>query len=1581
LNQSLVVTQAVGGALTLSGGITNATSSALTVTFNNDGSITNSSASIDNGLAGGTVALIENGPGTLTLAAANTYTGNTTVNGGALLVNGSIAASGRVIVNGSSSVLGGSGTNSANTIITNSGSLTPRAGGGSAATLTFDGDLTLTNALANFTVSTSGTTGNDKVIYGNAGSGTLTLSSSDTINITNSGGLDIASDYVLFANNSGGTVSMATTPTLKTNGVVVTPGPGKFVITNFPASSSVVLHYLPASSAPTVNSASASPASLGHYQTTTVTVNVTPASGKSITNLSVTVDGLVGAGDPVKLTGPGGNGSGNWTGTFTAAGSLTAGTYVISGLVQQNDGSTAGWSVNVTVINYSDVWSGGGGNNKWSTGGNWSVSFAPGTGDSVTMAGTTQTTNNLDSSLSVASLTFDGTAGSFDITNAASTLTLAGGVTNISGNTQTLDVPVALSGSQTINAASGNVTINGAVSGSGAGLTVLGSGTTITMAGNNSYMGGTTVSAGSTLVVSGNNTAATGATAVSGTLQLQNSNAVAGSAVTLNNGSIMNLLADANTTFTNAGTALPAGAGNIYNITVNSLNSPAGNGHTLALTGLSGSTAPNTSPIYVNVSSTSGDTLAFNNGLALTGTGSGAWAADEIVFAPNGANVILNGLSQSGLNGGILLNSSSTETLTINGNVSWSGGRTLFAEVLNGTLILNDSATGAQSGANWGFQGILYSGTLCLNSANAIISTSSSAHPSLVIYGGTLDNSSSGDVTLSAGPTVGINADFTFAGTHSLNLGTGVALMNSSHTLTVNSNTLTFGGSVGDNGSGYSLSLSGAGTLSLTGSNTYTGGTYVNAGTLALSSALTGTTATGNLTVNDGGTLQVSAAGSSQLTPSTLTLGSGAGAVNAFATVASTAVAPVHATNLVLNGVSTISIKSGTLQKGQTYPLIAYDNPESGGGSVVLGSLPPLVQGYLTDSGSTISVTITNIASEIWSGAANGTWDSVSLDWKTNGVSGTYIDGAPAVFNDTASGTTSITNIPTVVSPFSLTVSNNSKAYSFAGGTIGGSGALTKDGSSTLTLLNTNTYTGGTTVSAGSLQLGDGSINNGVVAGSITDNANLVIANPLAQTFANNVSGSGNLTKTANGTLTVSGANTYGGTTTVKQGTLSFSAANNLSTNTVVLGDMTVGADAALQLTAALNVSNSVTVASGAGARTVNTVGGSTFSGALTLNNNVTVIETGSGDSHLSGSFTGSGNVTVSNTTANIAWLDGSGANWTGAFIMQAGTVRPGTAGNQFNTNTVLSISSSNSTFLNVGGITADLHFAGVNDIPGATGGGFGGGSSAHNVVFGGSGNYTYSGGFNSALWGFYFDLAGSGKQTLTGTNVYSGSTTINRGTLALSGGGVISNTPNFAIGSGATFDVSGLSSTFGLNSGQTLRNTSVNGSGNIVGNVNLSNGSLLLNYTNGTPALSVTSGSLNFNANPVTVTVAGSVLPGGSYKLIAKGAGGSVAGTLPGSFTVNGTGAPTGATLQINSGELYLVVPSSVATLTNSFSGNTLTFGWPAGQGWTLESQTNNLSTGLTTNGWGAVSGGIDGSNSVTVDPTKPTVFFRLAK
>ena len=107
-------------------------------------------------------------------------------------------------------------------------------------------------------------------------------------------------------------------------------------------------------------------------------------------------------------------------------------------------------------------------------------------------------------------------------------------------------------------------------------------------------------------------------------------------------------------------------------------------------------------------------------------------------------------------------------------------------------------------------------------------------------------------------------------------------------------------------------------------------------------------------------------------------------------------------------------------------------------------------------------------------------------------------------------------------------------AYNVQNGSIGAilagsTAALNVTGSGLVTLTAANTYGGGTTVSSGTLQLGDGAVNNGAVTGNITNNSTLVFANPNAQQYTGAVSGTGNLRKTAAGILTLSGNNTYNG--------------------------------------------------------------------------------------------------------------------------------------------------------------------------------------------------------------------------------------------------------------------------------------------------------------------------------------------------------------------------------------------------------------------------------------------------------------------
>ena len=108
----------------------------------------------------------------------------------------------------------------------------------------------------------------------------------------------------------------------------------------------------------------------------------------------------------------------------------------------------------------------------------------------------------------------------------------------------------------------------------------------------------------------------------------------------------------------------------------------------------------------------------------------------------------------------------------------------------------------------------------------------------------------------------------------------------------------------------------------------------------------------------------------------------------------------------------------------------------------------------------------------------------------------------------------------------------------YAGTINGAGGSLVKWGIATLTLNGVSNYTGGTTITAGTLQLGDGIANNGVIIGSVADNAVLAFANPAEQTYADTISGNGAVTKSGAGTLHLSSANGYSGGTVVTAGIL-----------------------------------------------------------------------------------------------------------------------------------------------------------------------------------------------------------------------------------------------------------------------------------------------------------------------------------------------------------------------------------------------------------------------------------------------------------
>ena len=130
---------------------------------------------------------------------------------------------------------------------------------------------------------------------------------------------------------------------------------------------------------------------------------------------------------------------------------------------------------------------------------------------------------------------------------------------------------------------------------------------------------------------------------------------------------------------------------------------------------------------------------------------------------------------------------------------------------------------------------------------------------------------------------------------------------------------------------------------------------------------------------------------------------------------------------------------------------------------------------------------------------------------------------------------------------------------------------MTKLGAGTLTLTGDNSYTGITTISAGTLIIGSGGT-TGSVVGNIVDNAALTFNRSDALTYGGSISGTGTLTKQGAGTLTLTGANTYSGATTISAGTLAVDGS--------VAGAVTVQAGATLAGNG--SIGGTATVASGA---------------------------------------------------------------------------------------------------------------------------------------------------------------------------------------------------------------------------------------------------------------------------------------------------------------------------------------------------------------------------------------------------------------
>lgn len=173
----------------------------------------------------------------------------------------------------------------------------------------------------------------------------------------------------------------------------------------------------------------------------------------------------------------------------------------------------------------------------------------------------------------------------------------------------------------------------------------------------------------------------------------------------------------------------------------------------------------------------------------------------------------------------------------------------------------------------------------------------------------------------------------------------------------------------------------------------------------------------------------------------------------------------------------------------------------------------------------------------LWSGAVGADWDTAALNWLAAGSPTNYAQGDFVTFDDSGFNNPNV-NLVTVFAPGGVTVSNPSVAYVFGGvGGLSGTNRLVKQGAGALTITTANNYSGGTIISGGTVNVGDGGGTGTLGTGPVTNHAALVFNRNNDLTFTG-IFGSGSVTHNGGAALTLFGANSFSGPLIVNSGTL-----------------------------------------------------------------------------------------------------------------------------------------------------------------------------------------------------------------------------------------------------------------------------------------------------------------------------------------------------------------------------------------------------------------------------------------------------------
>ena len=486
--------------------------------------------------------------------------------------------------------------------------------------------------------------------------------------------------------------------------------------------------------------------------------------------------------------------------------------------------------------------------------------------------------------------------------------------------------------------------------------------------------------------------------------------------------------------------------------------------------------------------------------LSVDGTATLPSAALTVAGAASfGANSVLNGGSLSAasfaVSGGTIrtvltgtgaLTKTGTSIATLTGANTFSGGTTISG----GTLVVN----------SFGLVGSV------TNNATLEFSQDSNG-----TFAGTI--SGTGQLVKSGTGRIGLTGTNVYTGGTTINAGTLAVTTSSLPGAVVNNATLqfnqdgrgTFKGVISGTGAVLKTGLGAAG---LTGVNTYTGGTTVDAGTLVVTTA----SLPGNVTNN--AILQLNQ--SSRGTYFGVISGTGA---------------------LVKTGTGSVGLTGANTYLGST-------TISDGILLVTTSSLP----GDSANPGSVV-----NNATLQFNQASSGTYFGVISG--TGAVVKTGTGSTGLVAANTYTGGTTVSEGILFVTTLSLpgdvvnnaTLQFNQGSKGTYAGVISGTGAVLKTGAGAVGLTGANTYAGGTTISEGTLVVTSASL-----PGDVVNNAIIQFNQNGNGTYASAITGTGSLLKTGTGNLGLTGLNTYSGGTTISDGTLFVTTASLPQTGSVV---------------------------------------------------------------------------------------------------------------------------------------------------------------------------------------------------------------------------------------------------------------------------------------------------------------------------------------------------------------------------------------------------------------------------------------------